>query len=324
MIRFKNIYKTFHKAKTYREMFLHPLRPREKIVALRGISGHIEKGHLYSLLGPNGAGKTTLLKILCTLILPNQGDAWIDKHSVLTKGHHIRKTIGLVQSDERSFYWRLTGRQNLEFYGTLQCIEAKVLKRRINENLELTGLSKAADRQFQTYSTGMRQKLAIARGLLHNPKIIILDEPTRSLDPLIALQLRDFIKNELVSNLGKTVTLATHNLPEAESLSDKVGIINKGRMVAEGSVKELAQRLGNRLEIRLYLKKDLSQSDQERLPSTSEYDREKLLIRLFLSKEEEIVSMLKQILPWLPECKIEQKKLNLEEIFARLLKGKQC
>ncbi|MBN1233065.1 MAG: ABC transporter ATP-binding protein [Candidatus Coatesbacteria bacterium] len=323
MIRFENVKKTFHKAKTLKETVLHPFRRREKVEALLGITGHIEKGKLYSLLGPNGAGKTTLLKIVSTLILPDFGEVFVNNFSIYKDGAAIRAAIGLVQSDERSFYWRLTGRQNLEFYGSLQGINRRQLGERINRNLEMLGMLEAADRQFQTYSTGMRQKLAIARGLLHEPEIIIMDEPTRSLDPLVSSQIRQFMTEDLIKKQGKTVILATHNLYEAEELSDKVAIINKGKLIAEGSVKELSSRLGGRIELTFKFKKELDSNDIERLPENTSYQKDPPLLKWFAGSEEEIIPILKDITKWLPECEMEKKTLSLEEIFSGLVKEKK-
>ncbi len=319
MIRIENLYKTFYKAKTLKQTIIHPLRKKERVDALRGIDGFIERGKLYSLLGPNGAGKTTLLKIISTLILPNKGEVYVDGNSIYKDSNKIRSLIGLVQSDERSFYWRLSGRQNLEFYGTLQNIPKSDLKGRIDEVLVMLGLEEAQDRQFQTYSTGMRQKLAIARGLLHKPEIIILDEPTRSLDPVVAAQIRGFIIDDLIKKQGKTIILATHNLSEAESLSDKLAIINKGKIVAEGSVRELSMRFNQRIEVEFRFKEQLEGEVLKNLPSNAEYISDDLLLKCYLDKEEEYSSFLKYVLSILPPCEIEKKSLSLEEIFARLV-----
>jgi ABC-2 type transport system ATP-binding protein len=146
--------------------------------------------------------------------------------------------VGLVSAEERSFYWRLTGRENLQFYASLNGISGKKAGERIDELLGVVGLSDSGDIRFQNYSTGMRQKLAIARGLLGEPKILFVDEPTRSLDPVSAQAVRSFLK-EKVAGEKKTVVLATHNLNEAEQLCDRLVIMNHGRVSALGSIKEL-------------------------------------------------------------------------------------
>ncbi|WKZ18887.1 MAG: ABC transporter ATP-binding protein [Candidatus Jettenia sp. CY-1] len=194
---------------------------------------------MFGLLGPNGAGKTTLIKILCTLVLPTSGRALVNGLDVEKDGKKIRKIIGYVIGDERSFYWRLTGRQNLRFFAKLNNISHKEADRKIKNLFEFMELTYDADRMFKDYSTGMRQKLAIARGLLTNPEIIFMDEPTSGLDPITAQKLIRFIREKLIEEEGKTVIFATHNLHEAEILCDQIAIINGGKVKIAGTVKEI-------------------------------------------------------------------------------------
>ncbi len=218
-------------------MLKHPLR-RERIPALRGVDLKVNKGELFVLLGPNGAGKTTLIKTLCTLILPNKGTAYVNGYDILEEGDAIRHSIGYVISEERSLYWRLTGRQNLKFFAALYNLFGVDADKRIETVLEITGLSDIKDKMFMDYSTGMRQKLGVARGLLIEPEILFMDEPTRSLDPNIAEQLREFVIEHLVKKRGKTVFFSTHNLHEAE-ISDSLAIIHQGKIRLHGSLKEI-------------------------------------------------------------------------------------
>jgi ABC-2 type transport system ATP-binding protein len=233
-----NLTKRFPVIKSYRDLILHPFRKKE-ITALSNVNIQVKKGELFGLLGPNGAGKTTLIKILCTLVLPTSGRAIVNGYDVMKEGKNIRKIIGYVISEERSFYWRLTGRQNLKFFATLNNLTAHEAKLRIEETLELMGLKSDADRMFKDYSTGMRQKLAIARGLLTNPEILFLDEPTRSLDPMAAENLRKFIKERIIGEKKKTVIFTTHNLQEAEVLCDRIAIIHKGEIKTCGTLEEI-------------------------------------------------------------------------------------
>ena len=228
-IQVEGVTKRFPKMKRYREMLLHPFR-REEITALRGVDLRVARGELFGLLGPNGAGKTTLIKILCTLVHPNEGRAWVNGYDTVSQSWRIRCSIGYVISEERSFYWRLTGRQNLEFFATLYNLERIQARKRIRWVLRLLGLESAADKMFKDYSTGMRQKLAIARGLLTDPAIIFMDEPTRSLDPLAAQHLRDFVIEEIVARQGRTVFFSTHNLQEAQ-LCRRIAILDRGKIV---------------------------------------------------------------------------------------------
>jgi ABC-2 type transport system ATP-binding protein len=230
-----NITKRYPVLKNYSDVLLRPFKKKE-ITALQNVSIQIKSGELFALIGPNGAGKTTLIKILCTLVLPTSGKAFVSGFDVAKHGNRIRQKIGYVVSDERSFYWRLTGRQNLIFFATLNNLSGKSADERIGRLLEFMDMSRDADRKFKSYSTGMKQKLAIARGLLTDPEIIFMDEPTRSLDPVTAHNLRKLIKEKLIDLEKKTVIYATHNLKEVEDLSDRMAIIDQGEIKYLGTV----------------------------------------------------------------------------------------
>jgi len=229
--------------KIFRPLELHPLswppiRRQSPVCVLRDIDLSVGRGEILGLLGTNGAGKTTLLKILATLILPTAGRITIGGVDLIHEPHRAIQLVSLVTADERSFYWPLTGRQNLEFFAAFQGLSRHAARRRIEELQEQLGLE-ALDRQFGIYSTGMRHRLAIARGLLRRPPILLLDEPTRSLDPVAANGLHRLIRDMLVTQLGCTVVLATHNLQEAEELCDRVVFLHKGRLLSSGIVKAL-------------------------------------------------------------------------------------
>jgi ABC-2 type transport system permease protein len=211
--------------------------------AVDGVTLSIKAGELFGLLGPNGAGKTTLIKVLCTLIQPTSGVATINGYD-LTQEYRVKSSVGLMTSDERSFYWRLTGRQNLEFFGRLHHIPHEELGFRIEEAIDFSDLTPVADKRFNTYSTGMRQRLAIARAILHNPSILFLDEPARGLDPESIIRLHKLIRQELVDRKGITVFLTTHDLVEAESLCDRIALMNQGRITACGTIPELRTENG--------------------------------------------------------------------------------
>ncbi len=228
--------KRFPRTSGYRDLL--PFRRKNWIAAVEDVSLDIEEGELFGLLGPNGAGKTTLIKLLCSLVLPNAGTARIFGHDVFKEESMVKKMVGLVSAEERSFYWRLTGRENLRFYAALYHLSPRQAGKRIEELLEMVGLAGEGDMRFQNYSTGMRQKLAIARGLLSEPRVLFVDEPTRSLDPVSAQAVRRFLK-ESIAGHGKTVILATHNLSEAEQLCSRLAIMNRGRLSSVGSVPEL-------------------------------------------------------------------------------------
>ncbi len=230
--------KTFVKVRSLREMLIRPFERAERIQALRGVDLEVRRGEILSLLGPNGAGKTTLLKIICCLVLPDCGRAMVDGHET-TQENRVKRLIGLVHSDERSFYWRLSARENLRFFARLYDVPRRQIERRIQELLERVDLVAAADRPFSGYSSGMKQRVAIARALLHDPPILLMDEPTRSLDPASSMELRRFVRDELNQRGGKTVLLATHDLREAEALSDRVAVLVRGKLREVGTVTQV-------------------------------------------------------------------------------------
>jgi len=208
---------------------------RGPVQAVRDVNLSIEPGEFFGLFGPNGAGKTTLIRILTTLIIPSQGTAAIHGHDVVGAPGRARALIGLVFSNENSFYGRLTGRQNLEFFAALQNLAGAAARRQIDHLFDLFGLGPAANTPFQFYSTGMRQKLNVARALLHSPPVLFLDEPTKGMDVLTAETLRSLLRQELVARQHKTVLLTTHDLEEMEALCDRVGILDEGSLRAVGT-----------------------------------------------------------------------------------------
>jgi len=214
--------------------------------ALQNVSFDIQPGEMVGLLGPNGAGKTTLLKIMTTLIYPSSGRVLIGGHDVKQDATSVRRISGLVTCDERSFYWRLSGRKNLQFFATLYGLNEAIAEGRINLLLSKLGLEYAADRAFSSYSSGMKQKLAIARGLLADPQIVFYDEPTRSLDPLSCQNIRSWIKQTREEHPDRTHLIATNQLDEAEQLCDRVIIINRGQLIAGGSIADVRRRFEQR------------------------------------------------------------------------------
>lgn len=241
-----NLTKRYSQLKSYREILLHPFRKKE-IIALEKVNLQVHREEVFGILGPNGAGKTTLIKVLCTLILPNEGRAFVNGLDVVSQSKKVRKSIGYVISDERSFYWRLTGRQNLLFFAKLNNLDGISARKRINEILELTDLLQDADKMFKDYSTGMKQKLALARGLLTDPEIIFMDEPTRSLDPVTAQNVRNFINEKLVRKKKSTILIATHNLMEAEEICNRLVILHKAKIKACGELSQIKKLVSPRL-----------------------------------------------------------------------------
>jgi ABC-2 type transport system ATP-binding protein len=231
--------KVYVKKRSLRQILRRPFGTAERVTALDGVDLRVQAGEIFGLLGPNGAGKTTLLKILTGLVVPTRGGARVAGHDVLTAGVGARSGIGFVTSEERSFYWRLSGRENLHFFGRLSNLSGPRLRRRCQELMDQVEVSAFADRPFMDYSSGMKQRLAVARALLHDPRVLVMDEPTRSLDPSAARHLRDMVRDVLNRQQGKTVLLATHNLDEAESLCHRIAILSRARVRRLGTVAEI-------------------------------------------------------------------------------------
>jgi len=324
--------KRFPKLRRYREMLLHPFR-REEITALQGVDLSINPGELFGILGPNGAGKTTLIKILATLILPDAGQALVAGWDVVEHSRKVRSRIGLVVNEERSFYWRLTGRQNLEFFAALNNLPPREAERRIQQVLELTDLLPQADKMFKDYSTGMRQRLAIARGLLTDPEILFLDEPTRSLDPVSAEHLRSFVAEELVRRRGKTVLLATHNLLEAD-ICHRLALLDQGQVRICGTLSQI-KKLASPNRYILHLAEDRIPEEKlrrlagllrfERIPEADDWGRKAYVVEFDpqqITPHELVAGLVQQgvrIFSLRPE------EMSLGEIFLRLTrKERSC
>jgi len=211
--------------------------------AVDRISLTVNQGEIFGLVGPNGAGKTTLIKMLSTLVLPTSGGALVNGIDLRNESK-IKRTIGLVTSDERSFFWRLSGRQNLEFFAVLDDIPSPEISPSIEKVLEAVNLIREADNKFLTYSTGMRQRLSIARALITQPKLLFLDEPTQGLDPAATRQIHDLVRNQLTREQGMTVFMTSHHLDEVELLCDRVAFMFDGKIKACGTMDELRREIG--------------------------------------------------------------------------------
>ncbi len=209
--------------------------------AVDGMTFSVDAGEVFGLLGPNGAGKTTTVRLLNGILHPSAGTTRVFGFDPTTHGESIRHQTGVL-TETPALYERLSARDNLEFFGTLQEIPEKALNRRVDEMLEFFELSARANDKVETFSKGMKQRLALARALIHRPPLLFLDEPTSGLDPEAAQQVNDLIAGLSRSN-GQTVVLATHNLLEAQRLCDRVAIMNKGHILALGSLSELSRKL---------------------------------------------------------------------------------
>jgi len=225
-------------------------RPAQRwFTAVDEVSLHIQAGEVFGLLGPNGAGKSTTIRMLCTLLEPTSGTARIAGYDVVREANQVRQNLGTVLAGERSIYWKLTGRENLEYFAALYHLPPVVAQVRIRELLERMELTTRADDLVEKYSTGMKQRIVIARALLTRPPIILLDEPTLGLDPQAARRVRELV-NELKAE-GHTILLTTHYMEEADQLSDRIGIIDQGRIIALDTPDKLKQRIGQQDALKL-------------------------------------------------------------------------
>ena len=230
MIEINGLTKTFKKRKSKESK-------EKKIIALDSINLTIDKGEIFGLIGPNGAGKTTFLKILSTVILPDEGTAFIDGHNVVDDSTIIKNKVSLLAGEfVRSLYWRLTGRENLKFFASLRNIWNP--DERIDELIDLFGLKSHENELVMKYSTGMKHKLALAAGLLSDPPVVFLDEPLIGIDTVTAFEIKKIIKKDLKY---KTIIWTSHNLNEIEEMCDRISLINNGRIALQGNPKKLME-----------------------------------------------------------------------------------
>ena len=213
---------------------------------LRDVSLEVFPGEIVGLLGPNGAGKTTLLEILATLLTPTRGQASVCGFDVAREPAQVRQVVGYCPSALQSFYPRINGVENLEFFAVLNDLSAREAKPRVLEVLDLVELDGASTVPFQRYSEGMKQRLCLARALLTDPPILLLDEPTRSLDPVFRRRLQQRLRATLAKDLPKTVLLVTQSMEEAEAVCDRLAILHRGRIVASGTPEEVKRAVGGR------------------------------------------------------------------------------
>src|ERR1041385_7022232 len=223
-------------------------RRAKEIEAVRGINFAVEPGELFGLLGPNGAGKTTTIKMLITLLIPTGGEARVLGLDVVKQAREVRRRIGYVFGGERGVYERLSGYDNLRYFAELYGVPAREPKGRI----ELVGLRGREHERAEGYSRGMKQRLHVARGLLHDPEVLFLDEPTIGLDPVGAREVRATIAS--LTEAGKTVLLTTHYMFEADALCDRIAVISKGSIVAEGTPADLKRGVaqGSVVEVEVF------------------------------------------------------------------------
>ena len=242
-ISVESLEKYFPPARSGWRALLQPIaRPTER--ALAGISFSVQPAEVVAIVGPNGAGKSTLLRVLATLIIPTRGRAAIGGCDVERQAFRARGHFGYHTGGDEGFYTRLSGRENLAFFASMNNISGAEARSRIKLAAERMGISTELDRQVRTYSTGTTHRLGLARALLHEPAILLLDEPTRSLDPLAAADFRRLLKDDLVRGHGTTLLFASHTLSEVEEIADRVLLLEEGHIIAFDSPRGLCAKAG--------------------------------------------------------------------------------
>jgi ABC-2 type transport system ATP-binding protein len=236
----QTIEKYFPLRRPLREHVMSPWARSKRVCALNGISLRIEPGEIVGIVGPNGAGKTTLLRVLANVLEPDGGSVTICGKRMTSHSHEIRRHIGYVSSDERSFFWRLTGRRNLAFFALLYGVPPGESGRRITTLLDCLGLGEKADCPFHSYSSGMRKRLALARALIHEPRVLLLDELTNSLDPQASSDVKVLVREYVSDGQGRTALWSTHRLEEIREICDRTIAINRGVVEFSGSTREFA------------------------------------------------------------------------------------
>jgi ABC-2 type transport system ATP-binding protein len=242
-VSIRDLTKSFVTRRNLHDVLRHPFS-RSRSTILHGINLDIAGGEMFGILGLNGAGKTTLLKLLATLILPDAGSASIGGRDILEDSRAVRAILAMVTADERSLNWRLSARENVRLFAGLNRMGPGEGATRTDEVLASVGLEHTADKLVGAFSSGMRQRLLLARALLARPRVLLLDEPTRSLDPVAAHEFRRLLRDDLVERQGVTVIVATHNPEEAFNYCDRVVVLHQGAIAALGTARDLAMRFG--------------------------------------------------------------------------------
>ncbi len=301
------------------------LKTKKKITAVDHVNFSVREGELFGLLGPNGAGKTTTIKMLITLLVPTEGDAYINGWHVVREAHKIRSHINVVFGGERGLYLRLSGRDNLRYFSDLYGLSASVQRERIPSLLQLVGLEDHADKKVENYSRGMKQRLHIARGLINDPPIIFMDEPTLGLDPEGARTLRRIIK-ELASE-KKTIFLTTHYMFEADELCDRIALLKNGKILAIDTPKSFKEKVSDVAVIEIEghdipkeLIHALESHDSVKMVTTSQVDMNQI-VQIHTTPSTDTVVGILQELNAATLSAIRIREPTLEDAYLKLMQG---
>src|ERR1044071_1244994 len=300
-------------------------RTGREVVAVEDVSFEIREGELFGLLGPNGAGKTTTTKMLTTLLIPTAGSAAIQGFDVVTHADQVRRRIGFIFGGERGLYWRLSGIDNLRYFASLYNLDPDFTKKRIAYLLDMVGLNGRGDEKVQGYSRGMKQRLHVARTLLHDPDVLFLDEPTLGLDPVGAREFRQVILN--LQSERKTILLTTHYMFEADALCDRIAVINHGRIIAldtPGGLKTHVRDL-NVVEVETFGAPESALEKLRGLPfvdalSVEDHDQKQMLL-IQTGRGAEAVPDVMSALDGLKVGRVIVREPTLEDAYVRLVGG---
>ena len=301
-------------------------RTTREVVAVDDVSFEIHEGELFGLLGPNGAGKTTTVKMLTTLLIPTSGSASVKGFDVVDQADDVRRRIGFIFGGERGLYWRLSGIDNLRYCASLYNVDYDITKKRIPFLLEMVGLNGRGDEKVQGYSRGMKQRLHVARTLLHNPDILFLDEPTLGLDPVGAREFRQVILN--LQSEKKTILLTTHYMFEADALCNRIAIIDHGRIIASDTPTGLKSHVRdlNVVEVETFGVPDSMIEKLRALPFADalsvEDQGQKQMLLIQTSRGAEAVPDVMSALEGLKVGRVIVREPTLEDAYVRLVGGK--
>jgi len=301
-------------------------RTRFENVALAGVDLQVRRGELFGLLGPNGAGKTTLVKILTTLLLPTAGRAEVAGLDVVRSTAAVRRRIGFVLGGDRGLYTRASASQNLRYFADLYRVPPAVARRRVPELLELFGLSGRAHDRVELFSRGMKQRLHLARGLVHDPDVLFLDEPTNGLDPVGAHELRALIRQ--LTARGKTVFMTTHQLFEADAVCDRIAVIIGGTIISRGTPADLKRQVADLGVVELQIDGAAPAAVLESLrrlrgvSAVAEGERDGVrLVTIRCAQPVQVATRIPPLLDGLPLHGLAVREPTLEDAYLRLVGG---
>lgn len=293
--------------------------------ALEGLNLTIDKGTVFGFVGPNGAGKSTTFSILATLLGPSEGTAYVNGYDVTKNPKQVRKHIGYVP-DFFGVYDQFKVHEYLDFYGASYHIPSKERKTIIPQLLELVNLSEKTDAYVDLLSRGMKQRLCLARALIHDPEVLILDEPASGLDPRARVEMRGILRE--LKNMDKTIIISSHILPELSEICDELGVIENGQLIANGNVNQIEQQLQSNKILLISLKDNIEraisffENDSNVLQIDRDEQNSKHLKLSYQGTDEDQVDLLKRAIgEGLPILTLSQKQTNLEDIFMEITKG---